>query len=662
MADISKELSNIADAVYGKDMRSALHDSIQKVNNDVGNKVNKTDYASTDKYGLVKLWETGGLYINTKNCLAIQLKKDFGLRFTDGCLIVDPAKESEVLNGEGGYKPVVPETLAKVTDSIKSAYTAADTALKSEVTDAYTAAIEKVRSDSSIIFLSTPGAASDSTLASVKDGTLNITVPQINRRYIWKATEDCAHITVNNIIIDNYPYSGTTDVKLRKGCTYILRTTNIKPLPGSGNKSLIAVESEMSPDVTDAYEEADKEAIKQAYNQVTDDYAEILSLNDHAEMRDKEIFLSYGLGYEADTDFGIRLLGNLNAISVEADTLRVYDTGREDWENITYASIGYWDDAATKAHAHSNMDVLDDITEERMKQWDESLSNANFYNSNSQGYASLDELAHDTLEAFNRKHIHTNKDVLDDITEEKVNAWNNPPTATTSTYGMVKLSSKGGISYAEGLTVNTNAEYGTGRTSDGKVVVKAATEEEIKAGTQEYKPIVPATFKKALVANGCITDDNFSSKNPTKGYNSLDDLAIDTADAFEGVQALTRYDETPQEIGTWINGTPIWRMAFKYKFDEIDIKDIENDNQFYIVNFVAEKLNTPNGIILNYMVTLAIDIDSPSFIDDITLAIDGTFGGAVKIDKSMWSGNSSANPGIYGYIEFVTPADNIKNN
>ena len=608
MADISKELSNIANAVYGKDMRSALHDSIQKVNTDVGNKVNKTDYASTDKYGLVKLWTDGGLYINTENCLAIHLKPTFGLQFTDGCLIVDPAEESDVLNGKGSYKPVVPETLAKVTDSIKSAYTAADTALKSEVTDAYTEAIEKVRSDSSIIFLSTLGAASDSTLASVKDGTLTIVSPHINRRYIWKATEDCAHITVSNIAIDNYLYSGTTDVKLCKGCTYILRTTNIKPLPGSGNKSLIAVESEMSPDVTDAYEEADKEAIKQACLLMEDSYAEILSLNDHAEMRDKEIFLSYGLGDEADTDFGIRLLGNLNAISVEADTLRVYNTGREDWENITYARIGDWDDAVI------------------------------------------------------HKHIHTNKNILDDITEEKVNAWNNPPKATTSTYGMVKLSTKGGISYAEGLTVNTNSEYGTGRTGDGKVVVKAATEEEIKVGTQEYKPIVPATFKKALEANGCITDDNFNSKNPTRGYNSLDDLAMDAADAFDGVQALTVYNETPQRIGTWINGTPIWRMAFKYKFDEIDIKDIENDNQFYIVNFIAEKLNTPNGIILNYMVTLAMDIDSPSFIDDITLAIDGTFGGAVKIDKSMWSGNSSANPGIYGYIEFVTPADNIKNN
>lgn len=357
--------------------------------------------------------------------------------------------------------------------------------------------------------------------------------------------------------------------------------------------------------ITADYTAADANAVQQAYNQVTDDYAEILSLNDHAEMQGKEIFISYNLSDTADTDFGIRLIGNLNAISVEADALRVYNpTGREDWEDISYERIGDWDNAAAKVHTHSN------------------------------------------------------KNVLDGITATKVNAWNNPQTATTDRYGTVKLSAKGGISYADGLTVNTNTEYGTGRTGDGKVIIKAATEEEIKAGTQEYKPIVPATFKKALEVNGCITDDNFNSKNPTKGYNSLDDLAIDTADAFETVQTLTRYDETPQEIGTWINGTPVWRQAFNHTFTEQDIKDIETDKSIYIGNIMNVK-DALLTYIINASVVLAQDTEYPCIIDDRILTMEQ--GGSASVEKSMWSSNPGAyNPGIYGYIEFVTAADNIK--
>ncbi len=354
--------------------------------------------------------------------------------------------------------------------------------------------------------------------------------------------------------------------------------------------------------ITADYTAADANAVQQAYSQVTDDYAEILSLNDHAEMQGKEIFISYNLSDTADTDFGIRLIGNLNAISVEADALRVYNpTGREDWEDISYERIGDWDNAAAKVHTHSN------------------------------------------------------KNVLDGITATKVNAWNNPQTATTDRYGTVKLSVKGGISYADGLTVNTNTDYGTGRTGDGKVVVKAATEEEIKAGTQEYKPIVPATFKKALEVNGCITDDNFNSKNPTKGYNSLDDLAIDTADAFEAVQALTIYDETPQEIGTWINGTPVWRQAFHHAFTADEISLLKEDGCWQLWSYINVK-NTNKVFVLNHSATLAAYEDSPCIIDDVPLIVNQT--GLEATINPDWI--VSDIPGIYGYIEFVTPADNIK--
>lgn len=41
MANIDTELQTIATAIYGRDMRGAIHDSIAKVNNDIGGMISK---------------------------------------------------------------------------------------------------------------------------------------------------------------------------------------------------------------------------------------------------------------------------------------------------------------------------------------------------------------------------------------------------------------------------------------------------------------------------------------------------------------------------------------------------------------------------------------------------------------------------------------------
>lgn len=55
MANISSLLDIIKNSIYGRDMRSALHDSIEAVNEDLDKKVDKTDYAGQNKAGLVKI-------------------------------------------------------------------------------------------------------------------------------------------------------------------------------------------------------------------------------------------------------------------------------------------------------------------------------------------------------------------------------------------------------------------------------------------------------------------------------------------------------------------------------------------------------------------------------------------------------------------------------
>lgn len=80
--------------------------------------------------------------------------------------------------------------------------------------------------------------------------------------------------------------------------------------------------------------------------------------------------------------------------------------------------------------------------------------------------------------------------------------------ASISQAGTIKLYSSNGqnrsglVVYDDGSTlVNVNANYGLSRSGDGKVIIAAASEGEINAGTNEYKPLVPATLRYAIWHN-----------------------------------------------------------------------------------------------------------------------------------------------------------------
>lgn len=90
----------------------------------------------------------------------------------------------------------------------------------------------------------------------------------------------------------------------------------------------------------------------------------------------------------------------------------------------------------------------------------------------------------------------------DEALNQKVN---NTDYASTSKAGIIKLKKTNHINVS-GLTVdengvtdiNTDSEHGTEINADGQVSVKAATEAEIRAKVQEYKPIVPNTLDYAV--------------------------------------------------------------------------------------------------------------------------------------------------------------------
>lgn len=214
-------------------------------------------------------------------------------------------------------------------------------------------------------------------------------------------------------------------------------------------------------------------------------------------------------------------------------------------------------------------------------------------------------------------------DKLDDesVTADKVSdaIITDTDIATTTTPGIIKLynvngTNRSGLVLQEdgGLMVNANADYGTQRTGDGKLTTAAATTSEIDAGTNEYKPITPSTIQYAV--------EKYAPP------------------------AQTTYSTTPQRIGTWINGTPVWMVGFSGAPTALDLAD-----QIYNAG-VNMKVTDSGQVLILDQTAYGTDIDAPDgMVDYIPLEVDTSAN--FKINSNTKN--------VYGYIIYITPESNI---
>ena len=81
--------------------------------------------------------------------------------------------------------------------------------------------------------------------------------------------------------------------------------------------------------------------------------------------------------------------------------------------------------------------------------------------------------------------------------------------------------------------VNTRADRGITRDGAGQIGINPATDDEVAAGNEVYKPVTPKTLYNEFYRRGVYTTH-------------------------------------PEKVGMWINGTPIWRMAINIKLTDAD--------------------------------------------------------------------------------------------
>ena len=118
---------------------------------------------------------------------------------------------------------------------------------------------------------------------------------------------------------------------------------------------------------------------------------------------------------------------------------------------------------------------------------------------------------------------------------------------------------------------------------------------------------------------------------------------------------FTQYSETPLQIGTWIDGTPVWRLAF-----EAEVTADATDE--VLITFAASD-NNVRVLLCKVWLTMVSEDYGVNNIDSYEVDPNG--------EKTYYSTNSNAGilsivkgtatpeNRVYGYIDFVTPESNI---
>ncbi|MGN0183356.1 MAG: hypothetical protein ACI4DP_13255 [Candidatus Ornithomonoglobus sp.] len=126
---------------------------------------------------------------------------------------------------------------------------------------------------------------------------------------------------------------------------------------------------------------------------------------------------------------------------------------------------------------------------------------------------------------------------------------------------------------------------------------------------------------------------------------------INISEPISVVAQLQQYSTTPQRVGTWIDGTPVWRMAFQRKLTDDEISDM-----VATVSLPVSNLNNCKGIVNSYAEAIAYMDDTPvaCIIDNNPLEHDDAWNAFVL---TTYIANNRE--GIQGWIEFIAPESEI---
>ncbi len=195
----------------------------------------------------------------------------------------------------------------------------------------------------------------------------------------------------------------------------------------------------------------------------------------------------------------------------------------------------------------------------------------------------------------------------------------------------------------------TAAKLATDSVTNSKLASDVfATVQETRWGDDTRKAVTPNGLKQGI---GYIIPASVS-----RGDFGMDNIPCDSIDAdvtsiFHNPvrdAGLREYSETPVQVGTWIDGTPVWRVVIDETVSDMDIS-IGSHNT--LGNFTSSTFDVKFVLGGNAIITTDVACSISSL--ECILSSHGDF----SWDKSQQTIHGYTH--LVGYIEFVTPASNI---
>ena len=179
----------------------------------------------------------------------------------------------------------------------------------------------------------------------------------------------------------------------------------------------------------------------------------------------------------------------------------------------------------------------------------------------------------------------------------------------------------------------------------------AVTADKIADGAITADKIADSSVTTEKITDGAVTMTKLASAVTGK-LNGIGTISGVSQAAYSMVSDLQTYSTTPVRIGTWIDGTPIWRMAFYEDFREYSESELDVlwSDMSYSVNI--NQIDNNQTFVLNGHASLFNN--GPCAIDDYPCSqFNFTFDFPSNARRDIHNG-------IYGWVEFVTPESNFK--
>ena len=301
--------------------------------------------------------------------------------------------------------------------------------------------------------------------------------------------------------------------------------------------------------------------------------------------------------------------------------------------------------------------------------------------------------------------------------------------ASTTKAGVIKLAASGGGTNNSGLVVfedgsaavNVRPDRGIKRDGAGQIGTNPATQAEVNDGTDEYKPITPKTLKAVMdtlpefeatgfeefgkeykggsmrylyntlsyepetdhlyIYNDKLADSSLQPDGTVGTEVGWVELAFkhDVTAVAEDVAAvaedvaplknLSSYSEVPMKVGTWVNGVPIYRIAFpwisiqqtdtKYGSRTLILDPDSGTIKISLGNLLSSKsiLTSPSGKNYLYPVNISIFHWSEDFDWMFTpVKVDNTDIVLIENDSKRYQDYMGYGNGYWGgYVDISIP-------